>query len=74
MKKIGIFTWHKVDSAYSCLWYLKENLEKKFSVDLWAFNSKEEFNVTNYYSLKDSWYGNIRRIRVYLSKLKVFNL
>ena len=74
MKKIGIFTWHKVDSAYSCLWYLKENLEKKFSVDLWAFNSKEEFNVTNYYSLKDRWYGNIRRIRVYLSKLKVFNV
>lgn len=72
MKKIGIFTWHKIDNAYSCLWYLKEMLTDTYDVDIYAFNSRKDFDDPHYVSLSDTWYGKIRRFRIYAAKVDVF--
>ena len=72
MKKVGIFTWHKIDNAYSCLWYLKEALEEICEVDIYAFNEKNRFTDPHYFSLSETWYGNIRRFRIYAAKFDVW--
>lgn len=72
MKRIAIFTTRDVSSAYSCLLYLKENLETKYQVDLWAFTNADKvpkkYNK-NFHSLIEKWYGKIRRVRLYAAKL-----
>lgn len=74
MKKVGIFTWHDVVSAYSCLFYLKKELDKEYKVDLWGFSPKKKIqkkNQNDYFSFTETWYGTIRRVRVYLAKMHV---
>lgn len=72
MKKIAIFSTRNVKSAYACLLYLKEELEKKYNVDLWAFTNENDVPLKyrkNYHSLIEKWYGKIRRVRIYAAKL-----
>lgn len=72
MKKIAIFSTRNVKSAYSCLLYLKEELEKKYDVALWAFTNTNDVPLKyrkNYHSYVEKWYGKIRRVRLYIAKL-----
>lgn len=72
MKKIAIFSTRNVKSAYSCLLYLKEALETKYQVDLWAFTETKDVPTKynkNFHSLIEKWYGKIRRVRLYAAKL-----
>lgn len=74
MKKIAIFTWHNISSAYSCLIYLKHELERNNTVHLWSFTDPDkiqdqEAKKPSYFSFSKSWYGSIPRFRVYMAKL-----
>lgn len=72
MKKIGIFTWHDIKNSYSCLLYLQKELQKYYLVDIWARTSRSQTSCKNYFSLTDTWYGSIRRARIYLAKIKFY--
>ncbi|WP_321003945.1 hypothetical protein [Eisenbergiella porci] len=72
MQKICILTWHDISSAYACLHYLKDELlQEVVAVDIWGFSHSSQIIDNNgyYHSFTDSWYGKIRRFRVYMSKL-----
>ncbi|MCQ2515545.1 MAG: hypothetical protein MJ094_01620 [Saccharofermentans sp.] len=75
MKKVGIFSRRNVKSAYSCLLYLKESLEKKYEVHLWAFTEKKDvpsrYNL-NFHSFVEKWYGKIRLARTYIAKIEMY--
>lgn len=75
MVKICVLTWHDISSAYACLHYLKNELLKKVDVvDIWGFSHSSQImdNDGFYHSFTDTWYGKIRRFRVYASKIHAF--
>lgn len=70
--KIGIFTWHGVTKAYSCLLYLHKELSDNNDVEIWSFNKKEDFDEGKpsfIHTFLDCWYGSIKRVRVYMGRL-----
>lgn len=72
MKKVCILTWHDISSAYSCLFYLKNELKDNYKVDIWGFSRSSQISERErpfYHSYTDTWYGRIKRFRVYMSKL-----
>ena len=72
--RISVFTWHGVVKAYSCLLYLRETLTMNNDVDIWSCNHKTDFNESElnwFHSFLDTWYGNIKRVRVYFGRLHV---
>lgn len=76
-KRIAIFTMHEVSNTYYCLHYLKQALSNDFEVHMYGFSKTEEIDekyMENYHSLTEAWYGQIRRVRVYLSKIKMLFL
>ena len=73
--KIGIFSEHDVSAAYSCLFYLKDKLEQKYQVDMWAKADRNKIlNNNNLYLFNEQWYKSIRRFRIYASKIHMFLL
>lgn len=72
MKKIGIYTFHGLSTAYSCILYLKKELELKYDVELWNFTEPENIKTEHSHTFMSTWYGNIRFFRIYLCHLHVF--
>lgn len=68
MKKLKILTRHDISSAYSCLQYLAEELKHNYEVEIWSNTDKSRFsflkNPAINRTFRDSWYGNIKKIRV----------
>lgn len=74
-KRIIILSWHNISSAYSCLHYLKKELEKNANVELWSLTPGEslaEEYGNGYYSFYDQKYWRIPGLRKYLAKIKVY--
>lgn len=73
--KICILTWHGVSTAYSCLLYLREVLSHHNDVKLWAFNPRKQMpnkDISYFNSFSDTWYGKIKRFRVYIGRIHAF--
>ena len=75
-KKVLILSWHDISSAYSCLKYLKEELEKDGTkVLLWSktkLDNKKENKKNGYYSFLWKWYGHLKKIRYVFACVDVF--
>lgn len=72
MKKVCIFTWHDITSAYACLHYLKDVLKKEYEVDIWGFTNEPlmgDTSIIKYNSFTGTWYGKIKRFRVYIGRI-----
>lgn len=74
MKDIKILTYHDLSAAYSCLIYLKSNLEKNYNVSILSFTPIEKITDKNHYSFYNKWFGYIRVFRIYFSRIYVFFL
>ena len=72
MIKIGIFSYHDLRNAYSCLFYLQNALNKYMQVDVWGLTPKKDIKIDNYYSFLDTWFGRIPKIRMLFSKFFFF--
>ena len=74
MKKICILTMRDISSAYACLLYLRTALSKNSKVDIWSFSHQKQIKNAEIFhnSFTDTWYGKIRRFRVYAAKLHAF--
>lgn len=73
--EIKIYSRKSLHTSYSCILYLKKELEKYAHVTLWSHtpeNSIGEQYKKNSYSFYDCWYGKLRGVRVYLAKLQCF--
>lgn len=77
MKKVCILTWHDISNAYSCLSYLSEKLSEKCVVDIYGFAASDKMPQQlkgKYYSFVETWYGKIKRFRVYAAKIHAYQL
>lgn len=75
MKRICIFTAHDISSAYSCLLYLQEELEKNFDTHIYGFGAKKKMpksKQNKYHSFYDMWYGKIKKFRVFVMKVHAY--
>lgn len=77
MKRIKIFSTHKVNNAYSCLFYLRDELEKRTNcvVELWAASPCDEINgemKKNYHSLCVGSITDKKIIGGIITRLKMF--
>lgn len=77
MKGITFYTAHDISSAYSCLLYLKKELEKSRKITIWSRTSasnceKENFSNQNIHSFYNEWYGKIPKLRVVLIHIFTF--
>lgn len=73
-KKVKILTWHDLSSAYSCILYLRNELEKFSEVTIW---SKTDSKVMPYkykrmYSFLDTFYGKIPKVRNIIAQCHMF--
>lgn len=71
VKEIAIYSGHALDNAYSCILYLKNALEKDYSVVLWSNSQKNNFG-DNSYLFENTWYYKIPKIRFLLKNIHVF--
>lgn len=76
MKALTFYTMHDISSAYSCLTYLKDELQSDYDIKIWSGTlekncSKENFINQNIFSFYTKWFGKIPKIRVILIHLFV---
>lgn len=75
MKKINIYSIHNTQNAYSCLIYLKNELDKRVETNLWSFTEySNEQKEKGYHSFLKTWYGHIRRFRLWMAPVHAFFL
>lgn len=75
MKKAVILTYHIVKNSYSCLFYLKQALDKNFQTSIWGLTKKEQMNSSfrdHYNAFLDMPYGIIPKLRAYIAKIHAF--
>lgn len=73
MAKVAIFTNHDVKNAYSCLFYLKNELSKKYEVDMYARTIPELINdreKNHYYYVRNNKLRDIKFLGGLSSRIK----
>ena len=74
-KNVLILSRKSLRTSYSCILYLKQELEKYANVILWSHTPRNDINVRykeNSHSFYLCWYGKIRIVRVIMAKIQSF--
>ena len=74
-KKIIIYTWNNISKAYSCLHYLKNQLEKTSTVECWSLTPSECISSpkqNSYYSFYDLKCWKLKGIRHFIIFYNVY--
>lgn len=74
MNRIMIFSQHGVNNAYSCLLYLKNELQKFYIVDLWTVTDEMDISEQDRegcHCLNKGWYAKIRLLGGLIMRIRV---